>query len=247
MSSNTKMQITIKSTVDVELVDHMGNDYAIMHAAMVSTLGSVMWEADKTPQTEAKCAGLINSLMKNRHGTPFEHNAMTFRVHAPIFVFREWHRHRIGWSYNEESARYKVLDPVFYIPDKDRPMIPMEGFKSMRPGFGPASTALYQDLYDILKYQYSAAYKDYFMLSKHFDRGIARALLPVGIYSSMYATCNARSLMHFLSLRTSNPEAETRSYPLWEIELAARAMESYFAAQFPLTYKAYVANGRVAP
>ncbi len=121
----------LTSDISVSLVQKMGNDSSIVAAAKVSIDGMASVETmDREPKE-----GLIRYLMQHRHGTPFEHASMTFLVHAPIFVWREWHRHRIGWSYNEESARYKTLDPVFYIPARERPMIKVEGWKPGRPKF----------------------------------------------------------------------------------------------------------------
>ena len=100
--------IHVRNDFDVELVDSMGSDELICRAARVSTLGAASIDTSES-------AGLIGFLMGNRHGSPFEHNAMMLRVTAPIFVWREFMRHRIGFSYNEESGRYKVLDGVFYV------------------------------------------------------------------------------------------------------------------------------------
>src|SRR5690606_20273562 len=114
--------------MEVRLINAMGNDNTLVAAARVST----QWEDSLKDRTSETRSGLINYLMKNRHGTPFEHAAMTFFIKAPIFVFREFHRHRIGWSYNEESARYKQLEPHFYAPPVHRPgMAQREGG---RPG-----------------------------------------------------------------------------------------------------------------
>src|SRR4051812_18000541 len=123
------MDIRFTSEISVEYVQHTGDDAMLAHAAMVSTRGHRAGE----PVEQTKLKGLLNYLIERRHGTPFEHGSLTVRVHAPIKVFREWHRHRVGWSYNEESGRYKDLDPVFYLPPHDRPMIRPEGFKSSRP------------------------------------------------------------------------------------------------------------------
>jgi thymidylate synthase (FAD) len=109
-------EIITRDDFDVDLIDVMGSDQSITHAAKVSTLGADSLDTETS-------VGLINFLMKNRHGTPFEHASMTFRVTAPIFVWREFHRHRIGFSYNEESGRYKQLDPVFYVPSSERNLI----------------------------------------------------------------------------------------------------------------------------
>ena len=118
---------SFRSDVTVELVKHTASDADVLFAARVSTLGEQsLDELQKDPE---RSKGLINYLMRDRHGSPFEHNSMTFFVSAPIFVFREFMRHRVGWSYNEESGRYRELQPVFYVPDADRKLV-QEG----RPG-----------------------------------------------------------------------------------------------------------------
>ena len=110
-SPKEESEIQFRDDVTVELIDSMASDLSVVRSAKVSTVGDL-----STLESDAeKSAGLINFLMRDRHGTPFEHNSMTFFVSAPIFVFREFHRHRIA-SYNEESGRYKKLQPVFYVP-----------------------------------------------------------------------------------------------------------------------------------
>lgn len=207
--------------------------------------------------------GLIRYLMRSRHGTPFEHSAITFFVHAPIFLWREWHRHRIGFSYNEESARYKQLDPVFYIPPRERPMIKVENWKPGKPKFMTLDDAhklnpellhhntpdmfyklMIMDMEDGYKHEYTRYQRQ---LNRNLDPGLGRDNLPVGIYSSCWVTCNPRSLMAFLSLRTHELEAKFPSYPLYEIEIAARQCEEYLKEGWPITYEAWNEFGRVAP
>lgn len=238
-------KIELKSTIDVSVVQDMGSDLAIASAAWVSTTSSELI-GDKTPEDVEK---VINYLIKHRHGTPFEHSAITFLVHAPIFVWREWHRHRIGFSYNEESGRYKQLDPVFYIPDRERPMMKVDNWKPGRPKFLRCESDLaYNELCDRLTWMYDQAYLNYELnLVAGFDPGLASDCLPVGIYSSCWVTCNPRSLMSFLSLRVHDPDSMFVSYPLWEIDMAARVCEQIFAAGWPITHKAFIDNKRVAP
>lgn len=246
------MKITTTSTITVTPILTMGGDAMIVAAAKVSTgpADALQWAKEENAEAGA---GLINYLMKMKHGTPFEHAAMTFFVHAPICVWREWHRHRIGFSYNEESGRYKQLDPVFYIPAPDRPMIPVTGFKSARPGFRLATPEEYDEIVSVQAASYQQSYDAYTSLlgddqkQPRFDRGLARNILPVGIFSSCWVTCNPRSLMAFLSLRTHDEDAKHVSFPLWEIEIAARAAEEILASGWPITYKAFCQNGRVAP
>lgn len=235
----------LKSEIDVTLIQSMGGDSMVVAAAKVSTNGV---DALSYVDEDANY-GLINYLMKHRHGTPFEHAAMTFFVRAPIFVWREWHRHRIGFSYNEESGRYKTLEPIFYIPDRERPMMKVDGWKPGKPKFLRCeSDEKYNRLCVNLKNSYMISYENYVdNLNMGFDPGLARDCLPVGIYSGCWVTCNPRSLMSFLSLRTHCAAATFVSYPLYEIEVAAEACEKVLATGFPLTYRAFVENGRVAP
>lgn len=243
-------EMIFTSKIDTKLVQHVGSDSSVIAAAKVSVEGAA---AANVLDREAS-AGLIRYLMKQRHGTPFEHASMTFFVHAPIFVWREWHRHRIGFSYNEESGRYKTLDPVFYIPARDRPMFKVDSWKPGRPKFlkliegNSAGEAAFDKLCRNLRASYTLAYQSYEEnLALGIDPGLARDCLPVGIYSSCWVTCNPRSLMAFLSLRTHVPTASAVSYPLWEIELAARQLEAEFARVFPITYAAFQEFGRAAP
>lgn len=241
------MEIELKSDIDVHLVQSCGGDRSIAYAARVST-GKLFDD----PSDDKEISGLINYLMKHRHGTPFEHSSMTFCIRAPIFVWREWHRHRIGFSYNEESGRYKTLDPVFYVPAHDRPMKKVENWKAARPKFEYIDDRETEISHNKLKFNldevYLLAYRNYLKnLELGIDPGLARICLPVAIYSSCWVTCNPRSLMAFLSLRTFDPDAKFVSYPLYEIEMAARQCEKMLAEYWPLTYKAFIANGRVAP
>lgn len=171
---------------------------------------------------------------------------MTFLVSAPIFVFREFHRHRVGWSYNEESGRYRELQPNFYVPGPERRLV-QEG----RPGkyvFVEGSEEQHKVVREAMEGAYRNSYAAYQeMLEAGVAREVARAVLPVGLFSSMYATCNARSLMHFLSLRTKSEQARVPSFPQREIEMVAEKMEAAWAALMPLTHAAFVAAGRVAP
>ncbi|MFF2645912.1 FAD-dependent thymidylate synthase [Streptomyces niveus] len=235
---------SFRSEVSVDLVKHTAGDSDVLWAARVSTAGEQsLEELSKDPE---RSKGLINFLMRDRHGSPFEHNSMTFFISAPIFVFREFMRHRVGWSYNEESGRYRELQPVFYVPDASRKLV-QEG----RPGkyVFVDGTQEQQDLTErAMTESYRQAYEAYQeMLAAGVAREVARAVLPVGLYSSMYATCNARSLMHFLGLRTQHEAAKVPSFPQREIEMVGEKMEEQWARLMPLTHAAFNGNGRVAP
>ncbi|CAM5534358.1 MULTISPECIES: FAD-dependent thymidylate synthase [Streptomyces] len=235
---------SFRSDVTVELVKHSASDTDVLWAARVSTAGEQsLDELSKDPE---RSRGLINYLMRDRHGSPFEHNSMTFFISAPIFVFREFMRHRVGWSYNEESGRYRELQPVFYVPDAARKLVQrgrpgkyefVEGTEEQRELTARTLETTYAQAYD--------AYQE--MLAGGVAREVARAALPVGLYSSMYATCNARSLMNFLSLRTQHELATVPSFPQREIEMVGEQMEARWAELMPLTYAAFNKNGRVGP
>lgn len=394
-----------RGDMTVELVKHSAADSDVMWAARVSTAGEQsLEELTKDP---ARSRGLINYLMRDRHGSPFEHNSMTFFISAPLFVFREFHRHRVGWclagdmaitltddsgasrpvplrelyarweqrsgsapsdacdqvrcydeeslaagrtrivdvfasgikrllristraghvlrcsidhavltpdgwrkagelqpgdavmtapaepgavpgawpaavadavvsvgddgeemtydvsvegpwhnflangvvvhnSYNEESGRYRELQPVFYLPHEERSLV-----QRGRPGryeFVAGSKEQQELVGRVMTSGYRQAYETYQeMLAAGIAREVARAVLPVGLYSSMYATCNARSLMHFLSLRTRHPRAAVASFPQREIEMVGERMEAEWTALMPLTAEAFNEHGRVAP
>jgi thymidylate synthase (FAD) len=236
--------LQFRDDVTVELVRSSAQDVDVLFAARVSTAGEQsLDELDKDPE---RSKGLINYLMRDRHGTPFEHNSMTFFVSAPIFVFREFQRHRVGFSYNEESGRYRELGPVFYLPAPDRKLV-----QRGRPGkyeFFDGTPDQHRLTIQAMETAYQQSYKSYQeMLNAGIAREVARAVLPVGLYSSMYVTCNARSLMAFLSLRTNDERATTPSFPQREIEMVAEKMEALWAAAMPLTHAAFNTNGRVGP
>ena len=228
--------IEYSSDIYVKLVRSMASDDMVIQAAQVSSKG------ENNPDTVPE--RLINALLKGRHGSPFEHTAFTFFIEAPIFVFREWQRHRIS-SFNEMSGRYTELKPKFYSPSVERGVINV-GTK-MKPVFVNHLEAA-MDIQAILNHQSSTAWEHYqYMLKAGIANEVARMALPVNVYSQMYWTVNARSLMNFLSLRVESDDSTFRSYPQYEIDLAARKVERNFQEQMPLTHKAFVNNGRVAP
>jgi thymidylate synthase (FAD) len=235
--------VKFRSDMSVELIKHSAADSDVLWAARVSTKGES--SLDDVAGDAQRSQGLINYLMRDRHGTPFEHNSMTFFVSAPIFVFREFMRHRIA-SYNEESGRYRELQPVFYVPGPQRNLV-----QQGKPGaynFVPGTSAQHDVVVEQTKRACALAYEAYrTMLAAGIAREVARGVLPVATYSSMYVTMNARSLMNFLSLRTRRPESAFPSFPQREIEMVAEQMESLWAQLMPLTHASFESNGRVAP
>jgi thymidylate synthase (FAD) len=240
---NPESGVEFRSDMTVELVRSSASDSDVVFAARVSTVGELsLGDVDADPQ---RSAGLINYLMRDRHGSPFEHNSMTFFVHAPIFVWREHMRHRIA-SYNEESGRYRELLPVFYVPDSSRPII-----QSGKPGayeFHQGTAEQYQLINEKVRESCVNAYENYqLMLEAGVAREVARMVLPVTIYSSAYVTVNSRSLMNFLSLRRKVEGSHFPSFPQREIEMVAEQYETHFQNLMPLTHAAFISHGRVAP
>jgi len=216
----------------VELESCCADDLSVVNSARVSfnTHHDIMEVGDDK---------LIGFLMKNHHGTPFEQNFFRFRVKAPIFVFREWHRHRIGVSINEWSARYSELKPDFYIPNVGdvRTQVGKPGHYTYQTV--DIRTAL--DFTELLEFSCDSAFERYqAALQIGIAKEQARFFLPVNIYSEMYWSCNARSLMNFLALRNS-PKA------MWEIQQYAQVLESLFQEKMPVTYEYFIENNRVAP
>jgi thymidylate synthase (FAD) len=236
-------EIEFRRDVAVELVRASAQDADVLFAARVSTKGEQSLEDASADASRSK--GLIGYLMRDRHGSPFEHNSMTFFVQAPIFVFREMMRHRIA-SYNEESGRYRELRPVFYVPASERKLV-QEG----KPGhydFVDGTPEQYKLVDEATRRVCEEAYRAYQeMLAAGIAREVARIVLPLTTYSSMYVTVNARSLMNFLSLRTKRDNARYPSFPQREIEMVAEKMEAEWARLMPITHAAFEEHGRVAP
>ncbi|MEU7570290.1 FAD-dependent thymidylate synthase [Micromonospora sp. NPDC049240] len=231
--------IQFRSDVTLQLDDKMGDDAKVirMAKASIKKTGGDMDEAARQ--------GFINFLMRERHGVPFEHCAMTLYFEVPIFVMRQLAKHRIS-SISEASGRYTQMDGVFYRPVAQRPLIQVGRAGAYTFQQGNA----YQDglVQYVLAHASEAAYQEYEgLLEQGIAREVARMVLPVNVYTSGYITINLRSLMNLLSLRTANENATIKGHPQYEIELLAQRMEMYFASEFPLTYAAFEKNGRTAP
>lgn len=231
--------ITFRSDMTVDLIDSMGNDDSVIRAAKVST----MTDTTVDEMSDAGKEKFIDFLVANRHGSPFEHVVFTFRIEAPIFVWREFMRHRVA-SYSEQSARYTELKPVFYMPDADRNLVQVG-----KPGeyvFTQGDPTQVQSTEAILSTSSVDAYDAYQLLLKRgIAREVARMVLPLNIYSTAYVTMNLRSLTNFLSLRR-NVEGQTYpSFPQREIEMVAEQMEKHADSVAPITLDAFRRNGRV--
>jgi thymidylate synthase (FAD) len=215
----------------VRLDGAMADDLSVVNGARVSF-------ARHKEEMDESDEGLIRFLMRDRHGTPFEHNSFRFHIRCPIFVAREWMRHRVG-SFNEFSLRYAKASDDFYVPEADdvRSQVGKPGAYS----FEPVSEEVAETTRERLQAVYDTAYRTYQELVElGVARELARSALPVGAYTEFYWTVNARSLMNFLSLRNADTaQREIRRY--------AEACERFLEEQMPVTYAAFVANGRTAP
>jgi len=215
----------------VRLDDSMADDLSVVNAARVSF-------ARRKEAMDESDEGLIRFLLRERHGTPFEHNSFRFHVRAPLFVAREWFRHRVG-SFNEFSMRYARATDDFYVPEPEdvRTQVGKPGSYS----FEPVEPELAEATREELRAVYDAAYATYERLvERGVARELARLVMPVGAYTEFYWTINARSLMNFVSLRA----AETAQR---EIRRYAEACERFLEEKMPVTYAAFVAAGRIAP
>ena len=209
----------------------MADDLSVVNAARVSF-------ARHKDAMDASDEGLIRFLLRERHGTPFEHNSFRFHIRCPIFVAREWFRHLIG-SFNEFSMRYAKATDEFYVPAPEdvRTQVGKPGaytFETVEPELAESTRTTLESVYRTAY----AAYEE--LVEAGVAREIARCVLPVGAYTEFFWTVNARALMNFVSLRA----AETAQR---EIRRYAEAVESFLAEKMPVTYEAFVANDRTAP
>jgi thymidylate synthase (FAD) len=216
----------------VQVVEMMGGDLAVVNSARVSYAKSSMELTEKDQR-------LIHRLLRDKHGTPFEQAVFTFYIKCPIFVAREWMRHRIG-SFNEVSGRYKKLDTEYYtprrfrMPDPDRVQMDYK-YKDAPDDIDAAARAAVQSVYEYVTKTYDYLVDDLGIAKEH-----ARIVVPVSIYTEFRWTVNARALMNFIALRT-HPTA------MREIRTYASGIEKMFADAMPVTHAAFVENGKVAP
>jgi thymidylate synthase (FAD) len=213
-----------KDGFDVGGGEEIVTDYetGIVEAARQSTQGSFRgWEQDEK---------LLKYLLDHKHHTPFEFAGMVVEVQAPIFVFREWHRHRTQ-SYNEMSARYSPLPDLYYVPTVGRVMMD-GGSNKQAQGMHPELRAeKAQQFIDVLKNDYGCCEFTYkAALESGVPKELARLIMPVGHYSRMRASASLRNWLQFLTLRL-DPAAQ------WEIRQFAEAVKQVLAQHFPVTLR----------
>lgn len=209
----------------VRLIDHMGDDLSVVRAARVSY--NAEWRAGEDAGKDEK---LIHYLMKNHHTSPYESVAFTFEVQAPIFVLRQWHRHRT-WSFNEVSARYTELPEEFYVPETDQITTQSASNKQMRTLDRHQQA---EQLQEVIRAQCAAAFTAYrMMLNTGCPRELARGVLPLNTYSHMFATVNLHNLFRFLKLRL-------HEHAQYEIRVYAEAMLSLIKPIVPVCVSAFL-------
>jgi thymidylate synthase (FAD) len=225
---------------DVELIDWMPRALdnpqdRVAQAARVSS-------GSEGNASVAANAGLLRMLQRDRHGSPFEHVVFTWRIECPVFVSREFFRHRIA-SYNETSTRYRVMEPMFYVPPRERPLVQIG-----KPGayrFERGDDTQYETVVDLHKSTAEVAWHDYQeMLAAGVAREVARNVLPLSLYTSFYVTMNLRAFENFASLRWAHPQAEVPTFPLWEIAQVCQLMEADVMALAPDIWTYFNNQGR---
>lgn len=220
----------------VRLVDHMGNDLSVVRSARVSY--DADWRPPEIDEVIGKDIKLIHYLMKNHHTSPFESVAFTFEVKAPIFVFRQWHRHRT-WAYNEVSARYTELDMGFYLPELAQITTQSVNNKQQRtkeqhPKAQWIQTQMYKSI--------TSSYRTYLrLLKKGTPRELARIVLPVAMYSKMFATVNLHNLLNNFTVLRDHDHAQH------EVRVYAQAMKQLITPIVPITIEAFDASRNQSP
>lgn len=215
----------------IQLVDVSADDLMVVNAARVS-FGKKKKKMDESDRM------LIAYLMREQHGSPFEHNFFMFHVRAPIFVAREWFRHRIGWSYNEYSGRYSQMQSDYYLPSREdlRTQDGKPGHYEFTKFDGDAESILAK-----MAKSNSSAWDTYNeLLAAGVAKELARTVLPVGWMTEFYASTNARALMNFIQLRAA-PSAQ------YEIRQYAYQLEEILEEQMPETARNFNLNAKVAP
>ncbi len=226
----TETKISVLDHGFVRLVDAMGSDLSVVRAARVSY--DAAWRAGEDEKSDAR---LIRYLWRNHHTTPFEAVALTFEVKAPIFVFRQWHRHRT-WSYNELSARYRELPEEFYVPSPKQIGVQHATNKQARDMDGAVDLGSRAREVEAVRLHGERAFQTYRdLLASGWPRELARAVLPVSTYSHMFATVNLLNLFRFLTLRCD-------AHAQYEIRVYADALLSLAETVAPISCAAWREN-----
>lgn len=225
--------IEFTDEVKCDLVDSAASDLSVVNAARIS------FDTEHSSLDNPSDSALINYLMKNRHGSPFEHGYFKFLLEAPIFEFREHVRHRAGHSFNEISGRYTEPEPKFYLPKRPRIQRGKPGaYKYEEEG---QRSPIGCDMSQFLRKSYERAWNSYTdLLRLGIAKEQARIILPLGLYTKVIWSTNPRALMSFISLR-GDPTA------MKEIRSISNLAEEALKAHMPITYQSFIQNNRIAP
>lgn len=227
MIGNKEITVLDKGFIRLDAV--CADDLSVINSARVS----FNKRHEKIEEGDDK---LIGFLLANRHETPFEANFFRFHIKAPIFVFREWHRHRIGISINEMSGRYVELEPEFYIPDHVRKQVGKPGKYTFQDHNNPQLLESFNN--SLIENGKEAWIQYQSAIKAGIAKEMARMFLPVNLYSQMYWSCNARSLMHFINLRNS-------AQAQYEIREYAKILEDILCEHMPITGKYFRERSKV--
>lgn len=223
-------EIRFRSDMDVELVQHIGSDETVARAARVST--------GKDQLEQGKVEGLIKYLVREGHTSTLEHCVLTFRMEVPIFVHRQLMTHRT-LSKNSESGRYKELEPVFYVPSGERPLVNAGSGAHPNLVAAPPAEEGYQSIPEFTQEMHEAvsrvsweAYGE--LINEGIATEVARNVLPVSIYTSLWMTGNLLAWFNFLKLRDGRD-----GHPQHEIQEVAKKVASIIQEHYPLSYAAF--------
>jgi thymidylate synthase (FAD) len=248
-------EIRFRSDIGVALSQQVGTDRDILFAARaIPPVKSYGPQADgDTPEA---CRRTLGACMRLAHNSPFEHGLLSVYAEAPGVVWWQLTRQRFmsldseDFSFNLESGRYRVLEPEFYLPPSDRPMIEPDNFKPMRPALDAVEGA---DRLDAIHGQFQDGFAESWnRYERLIDLGVARevarlALPNWALYCDGYVTAKPLTWLQFFSKRRKTDATAVATFPMFEIEKFAEACEALFAAHWPITHEAFVGNGRVAP
>lgn len=216
------MSIKVLDKGEVALIDHMGSDQRVIESARVSyQKGTKQTSDDRT---------LIRYMARHRHTSVFEQVKFTFYVKAPIFVIRQWMRHRT-WSYNEISGRYSEIQDEFYIPELNR--LQKQSKSNKQGSEKELSRKVQHTIRTSMEIECEKSFENYNdYLRDDLSRELARINLPLSTYTEMYATVDLHNLFHFIKLRSD-------SHAQWEIQQYSNALFDLIKPIVPISCKAF--------
>ncbi|WP_392425166.1 FAD-dependent thymidylate synthase [Barrientosiimonas humi] len=226
MAKSTTGDVEFVSTSRVVLYRCSASDLDVARAAWVSQSP----DAHVKERDPGRVEGLIRFLWRNHHTSPFEHGQFTFVITTPLFMAREFMRHRT-FSFNEISGRYVELPASFYVPPQGRPLVQTGRVGDYK--FSSGDAAMCELTRDVIVAQSRSSYAAYEkLLAAGVAREVARSVLPLNLMTTFWASVNPRNLMHFLDLRTATDA-------LYEIREVGDAMAEHLRERMPITHDAW--------